>query len=421
MSQAYRISTFKAFLLTFNVMVGAGLFVNAGPLAAAVGSLGFAAYILGALILLPVVLSFADLAALNPVSGGMYAYSNQYLGQFWGFLSGWSYFLGKSVSAAFLVHTCVKFFYAHLPLANYVPMFAADWLVLAGLALINANGVFIGGRIQYFFITLKSLPLLFVFGAGMYFFGTPEALAAPTPAMDLLNSLPIVVFAFASFEATCLIAGMLEHKNHARLVILGSFGLVVFIYTAFQFLLYGSVGTSLSSTQEPIKALGEVVFGSNHWISNTLNSMVFASILGGSFGTLSSNCWNLQAIAADNRLPGSKLLARVNSRNVPIFSLAIEVVVASLLLAISRDQFSLQSMFVFSVTTAYLLGTLSFIQTATTPLKKTVGFLGVASCCYLMQLCIKKLILYGISTPFLAIYGAGIVLFFVKKIMNRTR
>lgn len=396
-------------------MVGAGLFINAGPLAAAVGNLGYVAYLLGALILLPVVLSFASLAETNPVSGGMYAYSNMYLGEFWGFLSGWSYFLGKSVSAALLVHTTTKFFYSYLPLANYLPIFMCDWLILATLALINASGVFIGGRIQYFFISLKSLPLLFVLGAGMYFFGSPEALAAPVPTMDLFNALPIVIFAFSSFEATCMIAGMLEHKSHARFVILGSFTFVVLVYTLFQFLLYGSVGSSLSSTQEPIKALGEVVFGAHHWIPQTLNSMVFLSILGGSFGTLSSNCWNLQAIAADKRIPGSEVLSRVNSYNVPVFSLAVEVIVASLLLVISRDQFSLQSMFVFSVTTSYLLGVISFITLANTPLKRSIGFLGIASCCYLLQLCVQKLVIYGISSPFLALYFVGIGLYFIQK------
>lgn len=49
--------------------------------------------------------SSARLAALYPASGGTYVYGRERLGEFWGFLAGWSFVVGKTASCAAMALT----------------------------------------------------------------------------------------------------------------------------------------------------------------------------------------------------------------------------------------------------------------------------------------------------------------------------
>ena len=73
--QATTIRPLVAVLICINSIIGAGLFINPRPLTQFAGPYGFLVYMLGALLLTPLVLSVAELAKLHPVAGGLYVYS----------------------------------------------------------------------------------------------------------------------------------------------------------------------------------------------------------------------------------------------------------------------------------------------------------------------------------------------------------
>ena len=86
-------------------MLGAGIFAAPGPAAAAAGSWLLAGLVLAAVVAYANATSSAQLAALHPESGGTYVYARLRLGEFWGFLAGWSFVVGKTASLSAMALT----------------------------------------------------------------------------------------------------------------------------------------------------------------------------------------------------------------------------------------------------------------------------------------------------------------------------
>ena len=81
-------------------MIGAGVFVAFGPAARAAGSGLLIGLALAAVIAYCNATSSARLAAIYPASGGTYVYGRERLGEFWGYLAGWGFVVGKTASCA---------------------------------------------------------------------------------------------------------------------------------------------------------------------------------------------------------------------------------------------------------------------------------------------------------------------------------
>ncbi len=86
-------------------MIGAGVFVVFAPAAAAAGSGLLVGLAIAAVVAYCNATSSARLAARYPQSGGTYVYGRERLGQFWGYLAGWSFVVGKTASCAAMALT----------------------------------------------------------------------------------------------------------------------------------------------------------------------------------------------------------------------------------------------------------------------------------------------------------------------------
>ena len=86
-------------------MIGAGVFVVFGPAAAAAGSGLLIGLAVAAVVAYCNATSSARLAAVYPLSGGTYVYGRERLGEFWGYLAGWSFVVGKTASCAAMALT----------------------------------------------------------------------------------------------------------------------------------------------------------------------------------------------------------------------------------------------------------------------------------------------------------------------------
>lgn len=102
---ARRLGTADAVVIGLGAMIGAGVFAAVGPAAEVAGSgllLGLAAA--GAVAYCNAT-SSAQLAAVYPQSGGTYVYGRERLGDFWGYLAGWGFVVGKLASCAAMALT----------------------------------------------------------------------------------------------------------------------------------------------------------------------------------------------------------------------------------------------------------------------------------------------------------------------------
>src|SRR3989337_3486119 len=90
-----KLGLFDAVMVISGDMIGVGIFVTTGFIAATVPSPGgvLLIWLLGGLLALAGALSCAELSASLPLAGGDYIYIREAYGKLTGFLSGWSSFL----------------------------------------------------------------------------------------------------------------------------------------------------------------------------------------------------------------------------------------------------------------------------------------------------------------------------------------
>ncbi|MFD5468631.1 APC family permease [Kitasatospora sp. NPDC127059] len=144
------LGVFDAVVIGLGSMIGAGIFAALAPAAAAAGSglpIGLA---LAGLVAYCNATSSARLAARYPQSGGTYVYGRERLGEFWGYLAGWGFVVGKTASCAAMALTVGSYVWpaqAHavavaavvaLTAVNYVGVQKAAWLTRAIVAVVLA-------------------------------------------------------------------------------------------------------------------------------------------------------------------------------------------------------------------------------------------------------------------------------------------
>ena len=104
-SLARRLGTTDAVVIGLGSMIGAGVFSAFAPAAAAAGSGLLIGLLLAACVAYCNAIASAQLAAEYPTSGGTYVYGRERLGEWWGFLAGWGFVIGKTASCAAMAIT----------------------------------------------------------------------------------------------------------------------------------------------------------------------------------------------------------------------------------------------------------------------------------------------------------------------------
>ncbi|WP_308165418.1 APC family permease [Nocardia noduli] len=94
-----------AVMVGLGSMIGAGIFTALAPAARAAGSGLLLGVAVAAVVAFCNATSSARLAARYPSSGGTYVYGRERLGEFWGYLAGWCFVVGKTASCAAMALT----------------------------------------------------------------------------------------------------------------------------------------------------------------------------------------------------------------------------------------------------------------------------------------------------------------------------
>ena len=147
-------------------VIGSGIFLKPGHIAADVGQFGLILFVwvLGGLLCALGALCFAELAAMLPHAGGLYVYLRAAYGDLVAFLFGWTETLlarpasTGALAVAFVGSLAVAWDWQA---SEWTQVLLASLLVL-GLALVNAVGVVWGGRMQLVVTLVKAGFLAFV-------------------------------------------------------------------------------------------------------------------------------------------------------------------------------------------------------------------------------------------------------------------
>ncbi|TLS43289.1 amino acid permease [Streptomyces montanus] len=145
-----RLGVLDAVVIGLGSMIGAGIFAALAPAARAAGSGLLVGLALAAVVAYCNATSSARLAARYPASGGTYVYGRERLGDFWGYLAGWSFVVGKTASCAAMALTVGSYVWpgqAHavavaavvaLTAVNYAGVQKSAWLTRAVVAVVLA-------------------------------------------------------------------------------------------------------------------------------------------------------------------------------------------------------------------------------------------------------------------------------------------
>lgn len=306
-----------------NMVVGAGIFVLPGRIAAELGSAAILAYLICSVAIALIFLCFAEVGSRVTRSGGSFAYIEEAFGPFAGFIASILMWFGYlALSDAAITVAMVETLTIGLPvLGAGLPRGLFIIGVFTLLSIVNIRGAKSGVRLYMVNTLAKLVPLLLLLAAGLFAMNV-ENLAIPEwPSAQQLGAGAIILFfAFGGAESALNASG--EIKDPARTVPLGLLtgvaGLLV-LYIGLQTVSQGVLGAELANnTEAPLAAVATEALGG--WGGKMLLVGVVVSI----FGTLSGEMLGAPRVIFASSLAGhlpkalSKLHPRYNTPHVAI-------------------------------------------------------------------------------------------------------
>jgi APA family basic amino acid/polyamine antiporter len=232
------LGVWSAALAAVGLTIGSGIFRVPSIIAAEAGSVGgvVLVWVLGGIISLCGALTIAELAALFPRAGGIYAYLREAYTPLVAFLFGWSWFFIRSAASAGTTLVLVGYLATLVPLADATQrMVAVALILLVGAA--NYRSVRLGAAILNASTLAKVIAILVV-AIAIFALGEAEngALSepiglAPRSWGGVGVALVAALYAYDGWIAATLIAGEVRDPGRAlpRALVAGT-AVVVAIY-----------------------------------------------------------------------------------------------------------------------------------------------------------------------------------------------
>ncbi|MFH8795688.1 APC family permease [Streptomyces sp. NPDC017941] len=374
------LGVFDAVVIGLGAMVGAGVFAVLGPAAEAAGPGLLLGLGVAAVVAYCNALASARLAARFPASGGTYVYGRERLGEFWGYLAGWAFVVGKTASCAAMALTVGTYAWpehAHavavaavlgLTAVNYVGVRKSLWLtrgivavvlvVLAGVVgvCLGADGSGTSGA-----------------DGGLFDVGLPDGGIG-----GVLQAAGLLFFAFAGYARVATLGE--EVRDPARTIpraVPLALGIVLCVYAAVAVAALSVLGADgLAEASAPladaVRAAGAPGLVPVVRVGAAVAALgsLLALILGVSRTTL--------AMARDRHLPGA--LAAVHPRfRVPYRAeLAVGAVVAVLVATVDvRGAIGFSS---FGVLVYYAVANAAAWTLSSAPLARVGPVVGLVGC-----------------------------------------
>ena len=415
----YTIPFWSAVLINVNIVVGAGFFLKVQKISTASGSLAPLAWIACGLLLLPLVNALAQLSQKYPRAGGIYIFSKELLGEGWGVVSGWAYYLGTAAANALLLHAfcemVLKIAVVHQFVTHHgITPAGCDTLIVIIFTLLNLCNIEFLERTQIFFTLLKLAPVVALISAVPLLFSTTNVMDAGMNVGGMVASLPNVFFAFIGIEACCSIMDKIENsKKNASRLIFTSFTIIVVLYALLQTMVLGIHG---QHDLDPFMSLPGLLFSNPaliNWASNAIHIGLLASFLAGFYGMFYFNNWNLHTMAHELGFKQIRFLTTTNRYQVPWVAVLFQsTLILSFLLLVAQSDY-ITAMSDVGTAIAYLLSAIAFFAMT----RSVAGVLGMLSCGVLLYLLCGGLLQSGLWTtvPFVALIMAAVALWAVLR------
>jgi len=422
MTKVYKLSLPAMVLINLNIMLGVGLFINTTELAKRAGVLGALSYVAIGILLLPLIFSIVQLLRLYPI-GGFYTFGTQSMNSFAGFISTWSYFIGKLASTMLVIHIFVLLIQEAIPFFSSFNPLILDCITLTIISLLNLFNIKTGSTIQAWALVFKMIPIAFLIFVGIFFMQGTNFVVTQPVLPSITGTLPLVLYATLGFEAACSLSSKIKdaHKNAPRAVLI-SYGLIILLYCLYQLIFYGVLGTTLAQQSDfrgAFPALLYYILPQADQLSSVLiiifHLAIAASALGAAYGMIYSNMWNLYILAQHHHTFAANKLILFNKQQIPFLCIIVEGIICLIYLATTHgDQLPLQKIGAFGVTITYIISALSLLVVRYRSRKSLwLPLCGLANCIILLIACINSFFETGITDlgVFALLFFFGIFMF----------
>lgn len=326
----HKISLTTAILMNINIMVGSGILVGPGRIAAISGNASFLAWLMVAFLFLPIVLSTVQLSRMFPGAGGFYAYAKEGLGKRAGYWSGWMYIVGYTFAAALetvaLRKTLIHAFNLDWPWLVGNPIYF-NLLAVGVFTVLNFLSMRALGKMLNSVTIWKLIPLLVLILLIPFVFNPSFAITGQELAV-LPMSLPLAIFGFFGFEYCTSISHHIENsERNAPLAILLGFFITALLYTLFHFGALNLMGTQ-GLIEQGAPAFAEFITLPIPYLKTILGFLIpvasAVTLFGAAVGLMSANAVMMQTMAEEKLFHFSPVLAQVTKMHRPWVTILIQ-------------------------------------------------------------------------------------------------
>ncbi len=254
-------------------MLSSGIFLLPGMVYAKIGPAAILAYFVAGLLIIPSLLSKAELATAMPRAGGTYYFIDRSLGPMFGTIAGVGTWLALSFKSAFDLIGLG----AYLILFLELPIKPVALALAVGFGSLSITGVKNVGRLQGILVTILLGFLAFFIGLGLFHAETNQFLPFFSKGTD--SFLGAIGFVYVGFTGLTKVASMAEEvDNPERVIPLGmllSLGITLLIYILGMVVIIGVVpGHVLSSTLTPVAETSKHFLGNSGVIVMSIAALI---------------------------------------------------------------------------------------------------------------------------------------------------
>lgn len=300
-----RLTLFDVVCIGVNATVGSGVFALPDDVYREMGGFSPLGFAVCAVLLLPVSLCMAELAARTEETGGPYVYARRAFGEELGFVVGWFCWVATLVSWAAVTTLFVEIVGIHGVAAKV----AGAGMILV-LGAINYIGVKPGAALVNVVTIGKLAAILTFVGVGLFRMKTERLGGALPDLRHFGTGVYLTLFPLQGFEVAPVTAG--ETRNPKRNVPLGTIGALVFsalLYVVVQGVLVAAYPGLGAKTETPLHDAA-VYLGPTIALIVLIGSMV--STAGFTAGSALGSPRYAEAMANHGTLP--KVLSRIHPR-----------------------------------------------------------------------------------------------------------
>lgn len=409
-------------MLVVNGLIGAGIFGLPGGAATLAGEYSVLVYAFCALLILPIILCFAELGSYFRGTGGPIRYGTLAFGPFVGFQGGWLYYVARLISFSantVLLTDSIAYFISGASTGTGRIISLA--VICLGLSVINVLGSIQSIRSMTLFTVIKFAVLILLPLGGFIILGSaviPSFVSPIPPSENLGAATLLLIYAFIGFEGVAIPAG--EAKRPERDIPLGlllGLAVVAVLYMVIQLVSQAAV-PNLVNSKTPLLDVSASLFGPVGAI--VLMVGVAASVLANLLSSMFSATRVTYALSLEKSLPSwfgevhSRYLTPANS--VAFFGLAAFLLAVFGSFTVLAAMTVLSRLFLYGMSCAAIPKLRSQFRGEGRFILKggyTIPVLGIGACLWLMlQVSFQSVWLTAIFV------GIGSLLYWVGKRQN---